>query len=249
MGDTLDGMGEAPAHEVTVSGYFMAKCEVTRSLWDAVRAWGVSHGYTDLPEGEGKSAIHPVHSVRWYEVVKWCNAYSEKTGLTPCYTVSDAIYKTGDSEPDCNWGANGYRLPTEAEWEKAARGGQSGKRYPWGDGIGTNKANYKYNHNPWASGSKPYTSPIGSYPANSYGLYDMEGNLAEWCWDWWGSLETTSQTDPRGPVSPSTRVGRVTRGGCWFSDALYCRVAYRDGASPNLAIDLIGFRVTRSSVP
>lgn len=101
----------------------MAKYEVTKALWDEVRTWGITNGYTDLPTGDGKEADHPVQEINWYAMVKWCNARSLKEGLTPCYFTNalktvDFLYKTGNVDIDntmVNWNANGYRLPTEAE--------------------------------------------------------------------------------------------------------------------------------------
>ncbi len=261
MGDTLgDGYSdELPVHTVQVSAFYMAKYEVTKALWDEVREWGSSHGYTDLPIGGGKAATHPVHSVTWYDMVKWCNARSEKDGLTPCYTVYGAKYRTGISEPECNWNARSYRLPTEAEWEKSARGGIIGKRFPWGDTINHLFANYHNGdnsyefpqnqgyHPTYATGGYPYTSPVGSFAANGYGLYDMAGNVWEWCWDWHGSYPSTTQTDPRGPESGSLR---ARRGGNWYFSALSCRVADRGGVDyPDGFYNFMGFRIALSAVP
>jgi sulfatase modifying factor 1 len=201
--------------------------------------------------------------------VKWCNARSQQEGLTPVYYTNDAqttVYKTGNvrvTNVQVKWTANGYRLPTEAEWEKAARGGLSGKRFPWGDTITQSQANYgsaggyySYDLSPvsptdgfhptYATGWYPYTSPVGSFAANGYGLYDMAGNVRQWCWDCYGTYDTGTPTDPRG-VSSGT--GRVLRGGSWDHYADYCRVANRYVSSPSNSDDSFGFRVARSSVP
>jgi formylglycine-generating enzyme required for sulfatase activity len=262
MGDPL-GEGDAdevPVHTVQVSAFYLAKYEVTQALWDEVRTWGVSHGYTDLVVGGGKAATHPVQAVSWYDVVKWCNARSEKEGLPPCYRVAGAIYRTGTNDAIiCNWNVNGYRLPTEAEWEKAARDGLSGRRFPWGDTITHSQANYcsdisqSYDMSPtrgfhpaYNDGVYPYTSPVGSFPASGYGLYDMTGNVCEWCWDWYGSYPSTSQTDPRGASSGSWR---VLKGCGWWGSAYYCRTSYRTATYPSEAPFDYGFRIARSAVP
>jgi formylglycine-generating enzyme required for sulfatase activity len=199
MGDALDGIADAPIRQVTVSAFYMAKHETTKALWDEVRNWGTSRGYTDLPVGGGKAGTHPVQTISWFDVIKWCNARSEKEGLTPCYTVGGSPLRTGTAIPVVNWTAKGYRLPTEAEWEKAARGGLNGKRYPWGDTISHSQANY-VNHPTYAVGNQPYTSPVGSFAANGYGLQDMVGNVWEWCWDWYGTYAPGAQTDPNGAL-------------------------------------------------
>ena len=259
MGDALDGMSDAPVVTVNVSEFYMGKYEVTKAKWDAVRTWGLENGYTDLSAGSGVGADHPVHSINWYNMVKWCNARSEMEGRTPCYSVSGSTYRTGSSDDVvCDWTANGYRLPTEAEWEKAARGGLSGQRFPWGDTISHANANYhettsySYDvgdgsgyHPSYNDGSFPYTSPVGSFAANGYGLYDMAGNVWEFCWDWYSSSSySDGATDPRGAVGGS---GRVLRGGSWYHDASVCRLARRSYGYPDSNYG--GFRVALSSVP
>ena len=264
MGDALDGLFNAPTHTVTVSAFYMAQNLVTKAEWDAVRTWGLANGYADLVAGSGKASNHPVQSITWYQMVKWCNARSQQAGFVPVYYTNDAqttVYKTGDvnvTNAQAKWNANGYRLPTEAEWEKAARGGLSGKRFPWGDTISQSQANYyassnySYDqsgggfHPSYTAGGYPYTSPVGSFAANGYGLYDMAGNIWQWCWDWYGSYDPAVLTDPRGPAASGT--SRVIRGGSWNFNAYDCRVAYRYYYDPSSSGSTFGFRVARSSV-
>ena len=272
MGDSF-GEGyshERPVHTVNVSAFFMGKHEVTKALWDEVRAWGVLNGYTDLPAGKGKGAKHPVYYVNWYGVVKWCNARSEKDGLEPCYTYGGATYKTGlRSTTACDWNASGYRLPTEAEWEKAARGGLEGKRYPWGNTISFTRANYSIyinlhgpesyalHHPDYSDGVLPYTSPVGSFAPNGYGLFDVTGNIPEWCWDWIDGTyyDSSPAIDPRGPSLGSSR---SVRGGAWHSlvgssgviSGSGVRIAGRRANHPSRYFHTPpGFRLARSSVP
>ncbi len=223
MGD--DGV-EGPVHNVTLTAFAIDKWEVPIELWESVRLWGNSRGY-DLVAGGSFGAKHPVHRVNWYDVVKWNNARSEKDGKAPAYyedAAMEVVYRSGERVPGgVKWDA-GYRLPTEAEWERAARGGVTGRLFPWGtDAISAELANY-------SESNKGKTTPIGTYLANGYGLFDMAGNVWEWCWDWRGDYAQSAQADPRGPSSGSLR---VFRGGGWNGGAESCRVATRFNGGPS----------------
>ncbi len=183
------------AYSLTVSTFYMDRTEVTYGHWKSVYNWAVNHGYSFDCAGSGKGNNHPVHSVNWYDCVKWCNAKSEMEGRSPAYTVNGAVYRTGQSSPACNLSGGGYRLPTIDEWEYAARGGLSGRRFPWGDTVSHAYANYYAStysyesgttsgcHPSYSNGGTPYTAPVGSFASNGYGLYDMAGNVWEWCND------------------------------------------------------------------
>jgi len=269
MGDAF-GEGwtdERPVHSVYVSAFYMGRYEVTKELWDEVRAWGLNHGYTDLLDstglwGAGNGPNYPVEALSWHEIVKWCNARSEKENRTPCYRVDGAVHRTGWSDAvTCNWNADGYRLPTEAEWEKAARGGLGGKRFPWGNTISHTEANFwnvgGESYQTGTTGPHPlwfnntwviYSSPLGSFAPNGYGLYDMAGNVWEWCWDLCDDgnyYNTAPSTNPRGPDVGQYGSGRVIRGGGWISDARGTRCAGRNGNWPDIASNGLGFRLAR----
>ena len=259
MGDTF-GEGdsdELPLHTSYVSAFYMDKNLVNYALWQQVYSWAITHGYSFDYAGSGKATNHPVHTIDWYDAVKWCNARSEKEGRVPSYYTDAGFsvpYRTGQTNVRSDWvlWASGYRLPTEAEWEKAARGGLSGQRFPWGNTISTSEANYyssrAYSYDMSSGGYNPtfddrvipFTSPVGYFGANGYGVCDMAGNLYQWTWDSYGSYSSSSQTDPRGPSSGNMR---VVRGGGWFSDALECRAAYRSRTGYTVyAYEGIGFR-------
>ena len=258
MGDAF-GEGdpdELPVHKVEVSEFHMARHEVTKALWDKIRTWGIDNGYSDLPEGKGKGDNHPVYLINWDDIVKWCNARSEKDGLLPCYTLDGDVYRAGTGRPVCNGSANGYRLPTEAEWEKAARGGVSGKRFPWGDEISHTRANFnnqgKESYQAGSAGHHPThgegTSPVGSFEANGFGLYDMAGNLWEMCSDW-HSINYYASSPAKDPRGPGTGSRRVLRGGSWFDSGEKCRIADRGiNANPADRFLTYGFRLARGKV-
>ena len=259
MGDTLDGESDAIPTNVTVSAFYMDTNLVSYSRWLTVYNWATANGYDFDSAGSGKAANHPVQMVNWYDVVKWSNARSQQVGLTPVY-YTDAglthVFTNGDVVPYVNWSASGYRLPTEAEWEKAARGGLSRQRFPWGNKISESQANYPsdgdYSYDLGPSGNNaigmigglPFTSPVGSFAANGYGLYDMAGNVEEWCWDWYGT--PYGQPTTTNPTGPATGSYHVSRGGDWGSGAVTARCANRVYIIPsNDHLNFIGFRCVR----
>jgi formylglycine-generating enzyme required for sulfatase activity len=277
IGDTLDGESDAIPTNVYVSGFYMDINLVSSNQWQAVYDYATNNGYGFNHPGSATEANQPVQMVDWFDCVKWSNARSQQTGLRPVYYTNPnltQVYTNG--EPIyvfVNWTANGYRLPTEAEWEKAARGGLIGQRFPWGNFISENQANYfsepdgGYDLGPYAGyntnfdGGIPWTnqlsfpgdnsSPVGFFAPNGYGLYDMAGNLFEWCWDWYANPPYPAGspylggTDPRGPVGPLNN--RVLRGGGWDTVPFFARCAYRDDPSfgSGEASGAFGFRCVR----
>jgi formylglycine-generating enzyme required for sulfatase activity len=255
MGDSLDGESDAPETTVYVNAFYMDENLVTLALWQQIHTWAAGNGYSFDNAGSGNASTQPVESIDWYDAVKWCNARSQVDGVPPVY-YSDAaltqVYKTGDTVPYVNWSAAGYRLPTEAEWEKAARGGLAKQRFPLGNTISEAQANYygnptvfSYDEGPagydpkFGNGLAVDTSPASYFPANGYGLYDMAGNLCQWCWDYYGPYVSGVQTNPRGPTAGSFR---VLRGGSWLINAFSCRTANRIYYYPSLGGDGYGFR-------
>jgi formylglycine-generating enzyme required for sulfatase activity len=320
MGNSINGFGpeSETRHSVTISTAFNMEANlVSGGEWNlVVEAFSQNNGY-DLAAAQQNAtngpafvaANHPVQQVSWYDVVKWCNARSQFEGATPVYYLDGAfttLYKTGKVDNVyMKSSANGYHLPTEAQWEYAARGGVDSAGFPWnttgaasislsnanfvevGDYSGSGSppsftASYWYEHdsvppgwpgsrspdvylffNPYSPATQTtyyvnpysgayvlgqvYTSPIGSYPTNGFGLYDMAGNVREWCWDWYQQWYYGSNpvADPQGPASPDSGAGRVLRGGSWGDDASRVRCSCRDTALPATAVPYIGFRCIR----
>ena len=257
MGNTIGDADISNAAPVSanISAFYMDANLVTWAQWKGVYSYATNHGYTFVNPGAGKGDLHPVQTVDWYDVVKWCNARSERDGKPPVYYTDPGltvVYRSGEVAPYANWSAKGYRLPTEAEWEKAARGGLVGQRFPWGNLISQTNANYDgatatyaydlgpNGYNPIGSigGTSPATSPVGSFAPNGYGLYDMAGNLWQWCWDRYGT-PYAGGPDPRGV---STGSDRVLRGGGWMNVALASRTAYRLIGCPGCRDSDAGFR-------
>ena len=178
---------------------------------------------------------HPVVAVSWYGAAAYCNWLSRTEGRQACY---DPTTWARDVRAD------GYHLPTEAQWEYAARGGIVGGLYPWGNEHDPSRANWFSSGDRWESGPYPQTTPVGHYPANGYGLYDMAGNVWQWCHDAYdGAFYIAGPMAD--PLGPPTGDRKVVRGGCWKFFATQCRVSSRSSALPTARQGDIGFRVVR----
>ncbi len=214
-------------HEVTVADFMMSRTEVSQQEYERLMGKNPS---------EHKGNNLPVENVTWYDAVAYCNALSRQEGLTPCYTISGTTVTW-------NLSANGYRLPTEVEWEYAARGGKQ-TPFSFGDYVHDSDANcynaYGYNNDGsghWVNGYLQHTVEINEYPANAFGLRNMHGNVAEWTWDWYAAYGT------------HTEEGRykVVRGGGWNDFPKHIRSAYRSAFPADVPLYATGFRVVRSA--
>lgn len=219
MGNTSGSSNEKPVHMVTVDSFYMGTYEVTQDIYEQVMGGNPSYW-------EGSRL--PVEKVSWYDAVAFCNALSRLDGLQEVYTINGEAVS-------CDWNKKGYRLPTEAEWEYAARGGNKSQEYMYaGSNTSSDVAWYAEN-----SGIR--THGAGSKKPNELGLYDMSGNVWERCWDWYGPYSASTATNPKGLSSGS---GRVIRGGSWNDGAGYMRTATRGGGTPSNHHFRIGFRVS-----
>jgi len=265
MGDALDKT--STPHNVWVSDFTCEEKLVTWTLWQQVCKLAMDdYGYTFGPGPNGKADDHPVQMVTWYNAIAWCNGRSEVEGIPPCYRSGDHgdVIRSGspDNRTDnvlCDFHLPGYRLLTEAEWEKMARGGVEGQRFPNGNHIDQKTANYfgqtywpyddgPSGHDPrWNKPDvRPYTSPVGSFAPNKFGVFDAAGNVSEWVWDWFdkGYYAYSPQADPQGPDGPGdpTAPARVIRGGGWNMYASNCRCCDRGSCRPGSAFNYLGFR-------
>jgi formylglycine-generating enzyme required for sulfatase activity len=240
-------------HRVKLThAFFLQSTEVTRQQWEEVRTWAKDHGYEDIPDtgkDNGLSKNHPITGLSWFDAVKWLNAFSEKEGFDPVYFVGNRVFRKGLSMGvEADWGADGYRLPTEAEWEYACRAGTETAFYTGKISyIGPTPLDPNLDAAGWYwgnSGGKLH--PVGQKSPNAWGLYDMIGNVWEWCWDWHGKYDSTRSDDPKGPDSGTVR---IFRGGSWNDFPRNSRAAFRGGDDPDYASDAIGFRPLRRAFP
>jgi formylglycine-generating enzyme required for sulfatase activity len=229
MGDLFgEGTSDEIKHTVTVNSFLLAKYELTFKEYDAFCEATKREKPSDA--GWGRD-MRPAIYVSWFDAVEYCNWRSKQEGLTPAYTMQG-------ENVSCNWQVNGYRLPTEAEWEYAAR--QKGQKVRFGNGkdiADPAEINFYGKEN----AKEPYsmvgeyrgkTIPAGSLDSpNSLGLHDMSGNVREWCWDWYG---------------PDSGSDRVVRGGSWGFNPVGVRAAGRYGNSPGNRYSTVGFRLART---
>lgn len=233
MGSTEGFSREQPVHAVTITRpFYVSRHEVTLEQYDEFCDASGRPRPDDSGWGRGNRPV----GVSWYDAVEYCNWLTEREGLTPCYSG-------GGLATECNFSANGYRLPTEAEWEYAARGGQRSRGYMYAGSNNPDDVAW-YQHN-----SDDQTHPVGQKKPNELGLCDMSGNSGEWCWDWYERhyYELSPSRDPTGPDLPTGHwnQSRVRRGGDYWNSADSLRVTARSLDTPVTQRPEHGFRIVR----
>lgn len=260
MGDVMGDQEQTDetVHSVTVKDFYMSKHEVTFDEFDAFCTATSRDKPSDQSWGRGK---RPVINVDWYDAIEYCNWRSEKEGLEKVYDIEKRLLDPNNQNKadadskrwyvQVNWNAKGYRLPTEAEWEYAAREG--GRKVRFGNGKDI-ASPLEMNFAAQEDYKKPYsiageyrgnTLPVGSFKANSLGLYDMSGNVWEWCSDWYSSDYYAGSANSSNPKGATAGTYRVLRGGGWGAAPRLCRAAYRTYYAPTFRGNTIGFRLAR----
>ncbi len=252
MGNNQDHYSK-PVHTVTISkAFYMCDHEVTREEYLAVM--GKCPPFREPPaEGQVESKL-PVTEVFWIDTIEYCNKLSMSKNLTPCYTIRDSknpddwkeIIGLAWEEITCDFSANGYRLPTEAEWEYAARAGDNTVDELIYSGTSSSSDLQLYAWYRENSYGISHEVKEANYGANDFGLYDMSGNVSEWCWDWFSFYDSADQTDPTIDTQINSNQ-RIIRGGSYKDNSDNCAVSSRNSCMPNTGFYNMGFRVCRSS--
>ena len=219
MGSTSFSADEQPEHSVTVGDFAMFKYEMTQATWEAVMGTNPS---------QNKATGLPVENISWMDAIEFCNALSERENLTPCYTING-------SDVTCDFLVEGFRLPTEAEWEYAARGGTWGNQTTYSGSDDVDAVAW------YTDNSNNETQIVGTKSANELTLYDMSGNVGEWCWDWYDE-NYYSVSPAREPKGPDTGSVKVYRGGAYTDPATWLRVSTRRNGDPSSSTFNLGLR-------
>ena len=231
MGSNSGESDEKPIHKVTVSSFYISKYETTQEEYQNIMGNNPSNF---------KVSNLPVEYVSWFDAIKFCNAKSKKDGLSVAYneTSGELLDSSGNVTTDITK-VKGYRLPTEAEWEYSARGGNKSQGYTYSAGNSLEEVAW------FSSNSGNKTHEVGTKKANELGIYDMSGNVSEWCTDWYGSNYYENSTDIN-PVNTKSSGNRVNRGGSWLIDPDYLRVGNRTSNTPTGTIYYLGFRLAKT---
>lgn len=246
MGDSSGLFDQQPGHEITLNEYFISAYTVTNAEY---KIFCDMAGHSYPPEGGNNQPPpgylvnypeYPVVGISWYDAVRYCNWLSDMRGFTACYDTTNWSYDATN---------NGYHLPTEAQWERAARGNLDKKIYPWGNEVPGTRCNYQSYQGIWVAEMANFSNgrgslAVGKFQPNGLMLYDMAGNVLEWCNDWYQE-NYYSESPSENPPGPDSGFEKVIRGGAWNRSEAYLQCAFRDKKSPTTKRYDIGFRIAR----